>query len=171
MCFGKAAYNSVPVLCMRWCLTSQPRARLTKRSSDRQEGDLVNDGAAAHGAVVGQTGPLPNNTIHSRLVDHAKTTRKRQGLKRNGNESMKVGFNDTKLVKYANTESITTAPSGKFTAQSSISKHTVSLRWFHSRLSQREEWETKGKIKEKTGEWRPGRNSGWPQPPDVSVSF
>ena len=87
---------------------------------------------------MGQTRSLPNDTIHARLVDHTKTMRKRQGLKRNGNESMKVSFNDTKPVKYANMESIMTAPSGKSTAQLSISKHTVSLRQFHSILKQRE---------------------------------
>lgn len=77
---------------------------------------------------MSQAGSLPNDTIHARLVDHTKTIRKRQGLKRNGNESMKVSFNDTKLVKYANVESIMTAPSRESTAQLNISKHTVSLR-------------------------------------------
>lgn len=83
---------------MQRCLTSQTQEQLTECSGNCQEGNLVNDGAAAHRAIVSQARPLPNNTIHTRLVDHTKSIRKKQGLKRNGNESMEVGFNDTKPV-------------------------------------------------------------------------
>jgi len=140
------------VACRQWCLASHRQTRLTKSSSNCQERNLVNDGAAAHGAIVSQTRSLPHDTIHARLVDHTKTVRKRQRFKRNGNESMKVSFNDTKPVKYANMESIMTASSGKSTAQLSISKHTVSLRSFHFILSQREKGEMKGRRKQKAGE-------------------
>lgn len=77
---------------------------------------------------MSQTRSLPNHTIHARLVDHTKTVRKRQRLKRNGKESMEVSFNDTRPVKYATMGSIMTVPSGKSTAQLNVSKHMVSLR-------------------------------------------
>lgn len=52
---------------------------LTKGSGHGQEGDLVDDGAAAHGAVVAQPGPLPHHTVHTRLIDHTESTREHTG--------------------------------------------------------------------------------------------
>lgn len=46
---------------------------LTEGSGHSQEGDLVDDGAAAHGAVVGQPGPLPHHAVHTGLIDHTES--------------------------------------------------------------------------------------------------
>lgn len=53
---------------------------LTQRSGHGQEGDLVDDGAAAHRAVVGQARSLPHNTIHTGLVDDTENHQKGTGV-------------------------------------------------------------------------------------------
>lgn len=77
---------------------------LTQGSGHSQEGDLVDDGAAAHGAVVAQPGPLPHHTVHTRLIDHTESTESTEVSNRNG----EVGGKEAKPVKYANVEVIIT---------------------------------------------------------------
>lgn len=53
---------------------------LTEGPGHSQEGDLVDDCTPPHGAIVGQPGPLPHNTVHPRLLHNTATTRLTRGL-------------------------------------------------------------------------------------------
>lgn len=50
------------------------RCYFTKGSCHSQEGDLVNYCASSHWAVMGQSGSLPHNAVHTRFLHHATIT-------------------------------------------------------------------------------------------------
>lgn len=55
--------------------TNKQGVIFTKGSGHSQEGDLVNDCTPPHRTVVGQSGPLPHNTVHPRFLHYTTGTR------------------------------------------------------------------------------------------------
>lgn len=149
--FEKASEES-PVKGVFWQRQGLKWAQgLTQGSGHGQEGDLVDDGAAAHGAVVGQPGPLPHHPIHSRLIDHTA------GAERDTGYNRKEEINEAKPVKYANVEVM-------MTAQWSISKHTtalIALRQF--RIKPRGKVRDEGQKKIKIKVMKTWKKFGWLQ--------